>query len=291
MESAEKTPGASRSKTWFITGCSSGFGRILSEMALDRGDRVIATARNPAALEDLRDRAPSPDHIALFELDVTRTDQIARVVRNAVERMGRIDVLVNNAGYGYVGALEETDPLEIRKVFDTNVFGLIEVTRSVLPQMRIQKSGHIINLSSVAGMSGTPGAGMYNATKFAVEGLSEALAGELASFGIRITLIEPGAFRTDFANRSLRVAPYRPEYAEALAVTRKYYETIGGRQPGNPLEAAKAILKVVDHPNPPLRLPMGKIALARIRTKIAQYEKEMQDWEPTILGTDYPEFR
>jgi NAD(P)-dependent dehydrogenase (short-subunit alcohol dehydrogenase family) len=278
-------------KTWFITGCSTGFGRILSEMALQRGDRVIATARKLSTLEGLRSHAKTPDHLALYELDVNQTEQIRQVVKTAAETMGRIDVLVNNAGYGYVGALEETDPQEIRNVFDTNVFGLIEVTRALLPHMRAQKGGHIINLSSVAGMSGTPGAGIYNATKFAVEGLSEALAGELSSFGIKVTLIEPGAFRTDFANRSLRVAAYMPEYAEALAVTRHYYETIGGRQPGDPVEAARAILKVVDHPKPPLRLPMGKIALARIRSKIDQYQKEMQDWESTILETDYPEHR
>jgi NAD(P)-dependent dehydrogenase (short-subunit alcohol dehydrogenase family) len=291
MENLKQPPGEPRKKTWFITGCSSGFGRILSEFALDRGDRVIATGRTLASIEDLKTRAKTPDQLAVFELDVNRTGQIGGVVTSAIRAMGRIDVLVNNAGYGYVGALEETDPEEIRKVFDTNVFGLIEVTRAVLPQMRSQKSGHIINLSSVAGMSGTPGAGIYNATKFAVEGLSEALASELASFGIRVTIIEPGAFRTDFANRSLRIAPYMPEYAEALAVTRNYYETIGGRQPGDPREAARAILTVVDHPNPPLRLPMGKIALARIRSKISRYEQEMQDWESTILGTDYPEFR
>ncbi|NDF15231.1 SDR family NAD(P)-dependent oxidoreductase [bacterium] len=288
-----------RSKTWFITGCSSGFGRILAGILLGRGDRVIATARSLASIEDLWEQVPvyssakedASPRLALFELDVTRTGQIRQVVGDAIRTMGGIDVLVNNAGYGYVGALEETSPDEIRKVFETNVFGLIEVTRAILPQFRAQKSGHIINLSSVAGMSGTPGASIYNATKFAVEGLSEAWAGELSPFGIRVSIIEPGAFRTDFANRSLRVAPYLPEYAEALAATRLYYETIGGRQPGDPIEAAKAIVKLVEHPNPPLRLPMGKIALARIRGKLEQYQKEMKDWESTILETDYPEFR
>jgi NAD(P)-dependent dehydrogenase (short-subunit alcohol dehydrogenase family) len=140
-------------------------------------------------------------------------------------------------------------------------------------------------------MVGTPGASIYNSTKFAVEGLSEALAGELASFGIKVTLIEPGAFRTDFANRSLRVAPYLPEYAEALSQTRKYYETIGGQQPGDPVQAVRAMIALVEHPNPPLRLPMGKIALQRIRNKIAQYESEIKTWEKTILETDFPEFR
>jgi short-subunit dehydrogenase len=213
------------------------------------------------------------------------------VASDAIQKAGRIDVLVNNAGYGYVGALEEVSLSEIRAVFETNVFGLMEMTRAILPVFRSQRSGHIINLSSVAGMVGTPGASIYNSTKFAIEGLSEALAGELASFGIKVTLIEPGAFRTDFANRSLRVAPYLPEYSEALSQTRKYYETIGGQQPGDPAQAVRAMIALVDHPNPPLRLPMGKIALQRIRNKIAQYESEIKAWEKTILETDFPEFR
>ncbi|MBU6153712.1 MAG: SDR family NAD(P)-dependent oxidoreductase [Bdellovibrionales bacterium] len=280
-----------KQKTWFITGCSTGFGRILSEQLLARGDRVIATARNPAGIEGLRAHAKTQDQLLSYKLDVTDFSEIRKVASDAIEKAGRIDVLVNNAGYGYVGALEEVSLPEIRAVYETNVFGLIEMTRAILPVFRAQKSGHIINLSSVAGMVGTPGASIYNSTKFAIEGLSEALAGELSSFGIKVTLIEPGAFRTDFANRSLRVAPYLPEYAEALSQTRKYYETIGGQQPGDPLQAVRAMIALVDHPNPPLRLPMGKIALQRIRNKIAQYESEISTWEKTILETDFPEFR
>jgi len=278
-------------KTWFITGCSTGFGRILAELLLERGDRVIATARKIESLAPLAAKAKTDGQLEIFELDVTDFPTIHRVADAAIAKTGRIDVLVNNAGYGYVGALEEISMDDVRKVYETNVFGLMEVTRALLPQFRKQRSGHIINLSSVAGMTGTPGASIYNSTKFAVEGLSEALAGELSHFGIKVTLIEPGAFRTDFANRSLRVAPYMPEYAEALAVTRKYYETIGGQQPGDPVEAAKAMIAVANHPNPPLRLPMGKIALGRIRAKIAQYESEIAAWEKTILETDFPEHR
>jgi NAD(P)-dependent dehydrogenase (short-subunit alcohol dehydrogenase family) len=280
-----------KQKTWFITGCSTGFGRVLSEQLLARGDRVIATARNADRIEDLRAHAKNPEQFLSYPLDVTDFSEIRKVASDAIQKAGRIDVLVNNAGYGYVGALEEVSLSEIRAVFETNVFGLMEMTRAILPVFRSQRSGHIINLSSVAGMVGTPGASIYNSTKFAIEGLSEALAGELASFGIKVTLIEPGAFRTDFANRSLRVAPYLPEYAEALSQTRKYYETIGGQQPGDPAQAVRAMIALVDHPNPPLRLPMGKIALQRIRNKIAQYESEIKTWEKTILETDFPEFR
>ncbi|NDG85858.1 MAG: SDR family NAD(P)-dependent oxidoreductase [Proteobacteria bacterium] len=281
----------SSTKTWFITGCSTGFGRILAELLLERGDRVIATARKIESLAPLAEKAKTDGQLEIFELDVTDFPAVHRVAEAAISKTGRIDVLVNNAGYGYVGALEEVSIEDVRKVYETNVFGLMEVTRAILPQFRKQRSGHIINLSSVAGMVGTPGASIYNSTKFAVEGLSEALAGELSHFGIKVTLIEPGAFRTDFANRSLHVAPYKPEYAEALAVTRKYYETIGGQQPGNPVEAAKAMIAVANHPNPPLRLPMGKIALGRIRAKISQYESEIASWEKTILETDFPEHR
>lgn len=277
-------------KTWFITGCSSGFGKILAELLLQRGDRVIATGRNPSALDPLKEYAKSPEQLLLLELDVNREAQITAAASEAIGWAGKVDVLVNNAGYGYTGALEEVSMDGIRAVFETNVFGLMAVTRAFLPHFRGNRSGRIINLSSVAGMVGTPGASIYNATKFAVEGLTEALAGELSSFGIKLTLIEPGAFRTDFANRSLQSAPYLTEYAEALAVTRSYYETIGGRQPGNPIEATRAMIEIADHPEPPLRLPMGKIALGRIRTKIKQYENEIAAWEKTILETDYPEF-
>jgi short-subunit dehydrogenase len=278
-------------KTWFITGCSTGFGRILAEMLLEKGDRVIASARKLDSLSELQKKSTGPQQLLTYALDVTDSNQIKQVVADAIHQFGRIDVLVNNAGYGYVGALEESDMKEVRAVYDTNVFGLMEVTRAVLPQMRAQRSGHIINLSSVAGMVGTPGASIYVSTKFAVEGLSEALWAELAPFNIKVTLIEPGAFRTDFANRSLRVAPYHPAYSEALAVTRKYYETIGGQQPGDPVRAVHAMIDIANHPTPPLRLPMGKIALGRIRTKLAQYQSEMTTWEKVTLETDYPEFR
>jgi NADP-dependent 3-hydroxy acid dehydrogenase YdfG len=274
-------------QVWFITGCSTGFGRLLCELLLEQGQSVVATARNIDQLRTLTEKAKLPEQLLLLPLDVTQKTQIKTAVETAIHTFGRIDVLVNNAGYGCVGALEEVPDSEIRAVFETNVFGLFEVTRQVLPQMRKQNSGHIMNLSSVSGMVGTAGASIYAATKFAVEGHSEALAGEVASFNIKVTLIEPGAFRTDFANRSLHVAPYMDAYKSALAQTRNYYETIGGKQPGNPVEAAKLMIEVAQSANPPLRLPMGKIALQRIHLKLDQYLNEIRLWENKALATDF----
>ena len=237
---------------WFVTGCSSGFGKILCEELLRSGKKVVATARNIAQLESLKPLAKSKDQLLILPLDVTNASQIQAAKDAAIACFDRIDVLVNNAGYGVMGALEEVSEKEIRENFDTNVFGLMEVTRAFIPQFRKQKSGFIFNLSSVAGMVGLPGAGIYAATKFAVEGFSEALAGELAPFGVKLVILQPGAFRTDFANRSLKVAPYHPAYAEALATTRKYYETIGGNQPGDPVALVKLMLELREHPAPPL---------------------------------------
>lgn len=252
---------------------------------------MVATARKLESIQDLESKAQTQDQLLLLELDVTKLDQIEKARDATLVRFGRVDALVNNAGYGSVGAIEEVPEEEIRRVFDTNVFGLIEVTRAFIPQMRVQKSGFILNLSSVAGMVSLPGAGIYAATKFAVEGITEALAGELAPFGIKVTMVQPGGFRTDFANRSLNIAPYNPVYAESLATTRKYYETIGGQQPGDPAQAVRVMIELADHPNPPLRLPMGKIALGRIRKKLEQYISEMETWEKVTLETDFPEHR
>jgi NAD(P)-dependent dehydrogenase (short-subunit alcohol dehydrogenase family) len=276
-----------QNRVWLITGCSTGFGRILARRALERGERVVATARRAESIQDLASVAKRPGQLLTLELDVTQLDQIRSVVGEANQTFGRIDVLINNAGYGSVGALEEFSSAEIRRVFETNVFGLMEMTRAVLPIMRAQKSGHIMNLSSVAGMVSLPGATIYASTKFAVEGLTEGLAGELAPFGIRVYLIEPGGVRTDFANRSLYTAPYLPEYAEALASTRKYYETIGGQQPGDPEACARVMMELIDHPSPPLRLPMGKVAVARIKKKLEQYQTEISTWEAVAASTDY----
>jgi len=274
-------------RVWFITGCTSGFGNILCKQLLARGELVVATARAPEKLEALRELAQTPNQLLILKLDVTKNDEIKTAVAETLKKFGRIDVLINNAGYGATGALEEVSEVEIRRNFETNVFGLFEVTRAILPTMRAQKSGHIINLSSVAGMVAKPGAGVYAATKFAVEGMSEALSGELAPYHIKVSLIEPGGFRTNFAGSALSVAPPMKEYDESLAKIREMYATISGHQPGDPEKAVTAMMDLVDHAHPPFRLPMGKIALASIRAKLAQYEKEMKEWEKIIEGTDY----
>lgn len=275
-----------QNRVWFITGCSTGFGKILCEKLLQQKEQVVATARNVESLKPLL-QSGSEDQLLTLALDVTQPEQIKAAVQAAIQKFGRIDVLVNNAGYGCVGALEEISEKEIRNVFETNVFGLFEMTRAVLPYMRKQKSGHILNLSSVAGMVAAPGASIYAATKFAVEGHSEGLAAEVAAFNIKVTLVEPGAFRTDFANRSLKVAPYLPEYAEALATTRNYYETIGGQQPGDPEKAAELMIEVVRSLNPPLRIAMGKIALNRIHQKLDTYLNELNFWKKKSIATDF----
>ncbi len=274
-------------RVWLITGCSSGFGKILSEQILARGDQLVATARNPNSIQYLRDKSKSTDQLLILKLDVNSKSDIQSTIEKAHSHFGRIDVLINNAGYGQIGALEEVSDEEIRKSFDTNVFGLIEVTRAILPIMRAQKSGYIMNMSSVAGIAALAGAGIYAATKFAVEGISEALAGEVAPFNIKVTLIEPGAFRTEFASGSLKTANEMKEYDQILASTRTLYKNIGGNQPGDPAKAASAMINLVDHPHPPLRLVMGALGLKRVRAKMESYEKELSAWESTTLAMDF----
>ncbi len=278
-------------KVWFITGCSSGFGNVLAQTLLKEGEMVVATARNISALKELENYANDPLQLLILPLDLTKNDQIHAATSKAVTHFGRIDVLVNNAGYGAIGALEEISESEIRRVFETNVFGLFEMTRAVLPIMREQKSGHILNLSSVAGAAAIGGASIYAATKFAVEGQSEGLAQEVAPHGIKVTLVQPGSFRTQFANRSLSTAPYHPAYDESLGTTRKMYATIGGNQPGDPEAAVKLMIEIVRHPNPPLRIVMGKVGIARVEKKLQHYLAEIEAWREKGSLTDYPEFR
>ena len=278
-------------KVWFVTGCSSGFGRVLCETLLKDGNLVVATARKLADLEGLKAFAKNAHQLLILKLDVTQNEQIYAARDASIKHFGRIDVLVNNAGFGTVGALEEVSEAEIRRVFDTNVFGLIETTRAFIPQFRTQKSGFIFNLSSVAGMVALPGASIYAATKFAVEGFSEALAGELAPFNVKLVILEPGGFRTDFAGRSLQVGEYHPAYNEVLAATRKYYETISGNQPGDPGLLAQLMIDLSNETSPPLRVVLGKIAQARVEQKLAQYAKERAAWKERGLLTDFREFR
>ncbi|WP_213804332.1 oxidoreductase [Granulicella sp. dw_53] len=275
-------------RTWFITGTSTGFGRLLAEEVLKAGGKVIATARNQDQIIDLEQKYP--DQAKTFALDVTDYPQIASVVAQSTASYGPIDVLVNNAGYGMAGAIEETAEDEFRPIFETNVFGLIRVTQALLPHFRARRSGHILNLSSIGGVVATPGGGMYNATKFAVEGLSEALAGELAPLGIHVTIIEPAPFRTDFLGRSgKRAALILPDYDATGGAQRRYYDTQNGKQKGNPLLAVHAIMSVVDSPNPPLRLLLGSVALQRLRNKLDSWQKEIATWEPITVGADFAE--
>lgn len=271
---------------WLITGASTGFGRALAEAVLATGDRVVATARNPAALDDLR--GCGPDDVVRLRLDVTDPVQVSAVVEEAVRRAGRIDVLVNNAGHGLIGALEELSDDQIRAVLDTNVLGVLSVTRAVLPHMRARRSGHIVQLSSVGGVVANPGHALYATSKFALEGMSEALAGEVAPLGIRMTIVEPGPFRTDFAGRSMRFADRIDDYRETPAGRlRENFGKQDGAQPNDPARAAAAIIHAVREPTSPLRLPLGPEAVRRIREKLQQQLADLQAWEPVSLDTRY----
>lgn len=274
-----------KKKIWFITGCSTGFGRCLSEELLKTGHQVIMTARNVDSISDLKIKYPELSHV--IKLDVTKNAEIEIAVNDAINKFGHIDVLVNNAGYGIVGALEEVSEEEMLRVFNTNVFGLINLTKKVLPYMREKRSGVIMNLSSIAGLVSTPGFGIYNATKFAVEGMSEALYGEVKSFGINVILIEPGPFRTDFANRSLAVMPEMKEYDEAMIATRNYIKNVDGKQPGDPVKGAKLMIKLAEISDPPLRIPLGKMALNRWKGKSEQFEADLKKWHDEIVGCDF----
>lgn len=275
-------------KVWFITGASTGFGQLLAQEVLKAGGRVVATARKPDQITEFERQYP--ETARAFLLDVTHPAQIETVATKSIAAFGRIDVLVNNAGYGIAGGIEEATEAEILPVFETNVFGLIRVTRAFLPQFRKQRSGHILNLSSMAGLVGTAGWGYYNATKFAVEGFSEALAGEMAPLGVRVTIIEPGPFRTDFLGRSaVLVKRTIADYQETVGKTRDYYYDQPGKQRGDPLKAVKAMMDMVESPNPPLHLILGALAYNRFKGKLDRWQEEMAAYEPVTLGADFPE--
>ena len=278
----------STSRVWFITGCSSGFGLLLAHELLRRGDRVIATARDASKLDDLL--TLYPDTARTFMLDVTKPAEIESVARLALTAFGHVDVLVNNAGYGVNGAIEEVAEDEFEPMFQTNIYGLIRTTRAFLPHFRERRTGHIFNLSSIGGLIGGAGWGFYNTTKFAVEGFSEALAGEMKPLGVHVTVIEPGPFRTDFLGRSGKLAANElPEYAQTAGKAREYLRTQAGKQPGDPQKAVEAIIAVADSPEPPLHLILGKIALTRFRDKLALWQREIAAWEPETIDADFPE--
>lgn len=262
----------STNSVWLVTGCSTGFGRELVRALLRRGDRVVVTARNAATLAEFT----SHGNALVVALDVTVPLQVSDVVRQAEARFGRIDVLVNNAGYGYLAAVEEGEDDEVRAMFETNVFGLIRVTKAVLPGMRQRRRGHIVNISSVGGLVGFPGIGYYNATKFAVEGLSEALAKETTSLGIRVTIVEPGPFRTDWAGRSLKTPKTAiADYASSAGARRAAIQGYSGRQNGDPVRGAEAIIEAVESPDPPLHLVLGRPGYELAVAKIAEFSAEI----------------
>jgi NAD(P)-dependent dehydrogenase (short-subunit alcohol dehydrogenase family) len=271
---------------WFVTGASRGLGAAIAREALSRGHQVTATARDVDAVR--RAFADVPDVLALA-VDVTDERQINAAVKATVERFGRIDVLVNNAGRGQVGAVEEVSDAAARALFDLNVFGVLNVLRAGLPTLRAQRSGHVINIGSVGGFATAPGVGLYGATKFALEGLSEALRGELAPLGIDVTVVEPGGFRTDFLDSSsLQIEPtVIVDYAESAGATRETIVTYNHVQRGDPARAAAAIVDVTEIDEPPLRLQLGADSIERIEAKLDLVRRELDQWRSVALSTDH----
>jgi NAD(P)-dependent dehydrogenase (short-subunit alcohol dehydrogenase family) len=272
-------------KIWFVTGSSRGLGRKLVEAILAAGDKVIATARKPEELKDLS--AMYGDNIRTVKLDVTSPEDVKNAVSVAVETFGRINVLVNNAGYGFLGAFEEMSDEEFKGQIDTNFWGVVNVTRAILPHMRQQSSGHIIQITSIGGRSAFPGFSGYHAAKFAVEGLSEALALEVKPLGLKVTIVEPGGFRTDWAGASMAFAQPIEAYGTTIGFMREQLRLRNGNQPGDPRKAAQAILKLVDMPEAPLRLPLGNDAMAVLRKGYKTSSEELERWAGLTKSTDF----
>ena len=282
------TPAANAKFTWFITGCSSGFGRALAQNVLRRGHRCVVTARNANQIADLV--VPFASSAIALALDVKDDRQRRDALARAEDRFGGVDVLVNNAGHGYSAAVEEGEDAAIREMFDTNFFALAAMTRSVLPGMRARGWGHVVNISSVGGLVGSPASGYYNATKFAVEGLSQALAKEVAPLGIRVTIVEPGPFRTDFQGRSMNpVSKPIDAYAMTAAARREQLRQSSGKQAGDPARAADAIVDLVESDNPPLHLVLGRVAVQRAREKLRELLQSIDETEAISVAADFPE--
>ena len=275
------------SKVWLITGCSTGFGRELSKAVIANGDKVVVTARK---IDDVKDIVEGNEANAIaITLDVTKQADIDTSVKATIEKFGRIDVLVNNAGIGYFGAVEESEDEQVRRMFDINVFGLGNMTKAVLPTMRAQKNGHVINISSIGGLRSFPAVGYYNATKYAVDGLSEALAKEVAHLGIKVTIICPSGFRTDWAGRSADNSKIVIEdYATSAGKNKSDIRGYSGNQPGDPVRAALAIIKVAETENPPLRLLLGEAAYKGANVKLEELKKDFDTWKDTSIGADFP---
>jgi NAD(P)-dependent dehydrogenase (short-subunit alcohol dehydrogenase family) len=275
------------SSAWLITGCSTGIGREIALAALAKGHRVAVTARRPAAIDDIIGRYP--DRAVALALDVTDAEQIAQVVSETERTFGAIDVLVNNAGYGYMAAVEEGDDGDVRRMFDTNYFGVVDLIKAVLPGMRRRRRGHVINISSMTGLVSNPPNVYYSSSKFALESLTEGLAKELAPFGIRVSAIEPGAFRTDWATRSMQETSHPIEdYNDTVGARREIIKAIGGSLPGDPRKVGAAAVMLTELENPPLRLLLGKDVLAATRERLHAMLESIAEWEPVTVDVDFP---
>ncbi len=274
-----------KAPVWFITGCSSGFGLEIAKQCVERGYRTVLTARDPAALEGFA----ATDTVLVLQLDVTQPDQISAAVQAAQARFGAIDVLVNNAGIGYFAAIEEGEDAEVRKMFEVNVFGLTRMIQAVLPGMRQRRSGCIVNFSSIGGLRAFPAIGYYNATKFAVEGLSEALWQEVEPLGLRVMVVEPSGFRTDWAGRSANESALQiADYVATAGMVRSRVRAVSGKQPGDPLRAAQAIVSAVASGQPPHHLLLGNDAFDGAMSKLDELRKDFIAGEAVARGADFP---
>ena len=285
MSTKHQTKETDKKPVWFITGCSTGFGRELAKQVLERGHRTVVTARDPLDLDGL----PAIGDALLLTLDVTDPSQIDAAIKAAEKKFGRIDVLVNNAGIGYLAAVEEGEDSEVRRMFEINVFGLIHVIQAVLPGMRARRHGFIVNFSSIAGLCAFPSLGYYNATKFAVEGLSEALWQEVEPLGLKVMLVEPSGFRTDWAGRSANESKQQiADYAATAGAWRTEIRDDSGKQPGDPVRAVRAIIEAVESAHPPHRLLLGKNAYESATAKLETLRGEFAAWKAVSLGADFP---
>jgi NAD(P)-dependent dehydrogenase (short-subunit alcohol dehydrogenase family) len=274
-------------KTWFITGASRGFGLDITEAALAAGDRVVATVRNKAG--ELTAKFNNNANLSVVTMDVTNQSQVNAAANEAISQFGQIDVLVNNAGYGLLSGIEEASDEEVKRNYEVNVFGTLNVIRAILPYMRKERSGHIINISSVGGLGAYVGWGLYGSTKFAIEGITEALAMELAPLGIYATVVAPGFFRTNFLDESSLNSSVNiiEDYAETVGAMREFAATVNHKQPGDPKKLAQAFITLANAEHPPVHLPLGNDTLAHFRAKTAAFEKDIEQWHDVITGTDH----
>lgn len=286
MATTTSNPATTENPVWFITGCSTGFGRELAKHVLERGYRTVVTARKPDEVKDLAGKGEA----LVLKLDVTDQSQIDAAIKAAEDKFGRIDVLVNNAGIGYFAAVEESEEDQVRRMFEINVFGLSRMIHAALPGMRKRRKGFIVNFSSIGGLVSFPATGYYHATKYAVEGLSEALWQEVEPLGIKVMLVEPSGFRTDWAGRSANESKRQiDDYAATAGVRRGQSRAGSGKQPGDPVRASQAIVKAVESPNPPHHLLLGNAAFKAATAKLEDLRKEFSAWEAVSRGADFPQ--